>query len=131
MSKTVVKHIRFNMDKEQHRRAVELLQAMDGNRYPTFADAIADALIAWFDDTPSRAGLNAEEVQKLVEPYVVKLSEEVLRLISEKWPTVNEQDKADRIHQVNSDVPADMREAEGQYTDAIPLDEIPWEFLQQ
>ena len=131
MSKTVVRHIRFNLDKESHRRALELLQSMDGNRYPTFADAVAEALIAWFNNIPARAGLNADAVQTLVEPYVVKLSEEVLRVITEKLPTLDVQTKDVRSHKTSSESPDGKEKADGQYADAIPLDEIPWDFLKQ
>ena len=131
MPENIVKHIRFNLEKDTHREALDLLMSLDRTRFPTYADAISDGLIELLSKKPA-PGIDAAEIHAFVEPYVAHFSEEVLKMLSGKLkdsaeeakPTSTEADAPEAI-----DVPA--APGDEQYADAIPFDEIPWDFINQ
>ena len=129
MPDNIVKHIRFNLEKDTHREALDLLLSLDRTRFPTYADAISDGLIELLSKKPSPK-IDAADIHAFVEPYVAHFSEEVLKMLSGKL-TNSEEDadpasaKASTPETVN--VPATS--GDRQYSDAIPYDEIPWDFI--
>ena len=117
MPENIVKHIRFNLEKDTHREALDLLMSLDRTRFPTYADAISDGLIELLSKKPAPGIDAAEEVLKMLSGKLKDSAEEAK-------PTSTEADAPEAI-----DVPA--APGDEQYADAIPFDEIPWDFINQ
>jgi hypothetical protein len=86
MSNTRVANIRFNMDIELHRKAWELLQKRDLNKYPTYSHTVIYALTEALSMHESRIGIEEKsekdqlvsEITDAVDHAVDKAVERIL-----------------------------------------------------
>ena len=59
MRENAIVHVRFNLEKETHRQAYEALRQADRNVYPTYADAVAAALVRLFIEDGHETNVSA------------------------------------------------------------------------
>ena len=82
MRENVIVHVRFNLEKETHRQAYEALRQADRNVYPTYADAVAAALVRLFIEDGHEANVSA-----LINACADRIAEAVAERLLESLPT--------------------------------------------
>lgn len=76
-------NLRFNLDKELHRKAWNYLQIMDREKFPSYSQAVIIALVDYFD----RYYANDAEGHHLDEKRIAEtVAESVERVIEERLP---------------------------------------------
>ena len=129
MRENAVIHVRFNLEKETHRQAYEALRQADRNAYPTYADAVAAALVRLFvedrreTDVPGLMDACADRIAEAVaERLLASLpaGPNATQTAIENQPRGEAQSDTQRVSDQN---------AGGTSADYIPDDEIPWDFL--
>ena len=128
MRENAIVHVRFNLEKETHRQAYEALRQADRNVYPTYADAVAAALVRLFIEDGHETNVSA-----LINACADRIAEAVAERLLESLPTgmVAAQAVADsepRNGAQNETQHISDRSAGGT-SDYIPDEEIPWDFL--
>ena len=122
-------HVRFNLEKETHRQAYEALRQADRNAYPTYADAVAAALVRLFVedrremDVPGLVHACADRIAEAVaERLLASLPAGLTatRTSIENQPRDDARSETSRVSEQN---------AGGASADYIPDEEIPWDFL--
>ena len=116
-------NIRFNLDREQHQRAWEILNRYDRQKYHSYADIIAAALLALPDDYTPAPYISEKEMQKIVSDFADRLSNAVIEILKESVPAFL---AGCSVH-AGSAQPAQEEQEYGHKT--IPDDEIDWAFL--
>ena len=128
MRENAIVHVRFNLEKETHRQAYEALRQADRNVYPTYADAVAAALVRLFiedgHETNVSALINAcadRIAEAVAERLLSSLPAGMIaaRAVADSEPRNGAQNETQHI----SDRSA------GDVSDYIPDEEIPWDFL--
>lgn len=124
MRENAIVHVRFNLEKETHRQAYEALRQADRNVYPTYADAVAAALVRLFIEDGHEANVSA-----LINACADRIAERLLsslpagmiaaRAVADSEPRNGAQNETQHI----SD------RSVGGTSDYIPDEEIPWDFL--
>ena len=120
-------NIRFNLDHDQHRRAWEILNRYDRQKYHSYADIIAAALIALADDGTPTSYISEKKMQEIVAGFADRLSEAVIEILRTSVPAF----LAGCAVQNAVSVEADQRtQGQPEYgNNIIPEDEIDWAFL--
>lgn len=129
MRENAVIHVRFNLEKETHRQAYEALRQADRNAYPTYADAVAAALVRLFVEDRREM-----DVPGLVHACADRIAEAVAERLLASLPaglTATQTVAGDELRgDVRSGTPrVSEQNAGGASADYIPDEEIPWDFL--
>ena len=120
-------NIRFNLDREQHRRAWEILNQYDRQKYHSYADIIAAALIALADDGTPASFISEKKMQEIVAGFADRLSEAVIEILRASIPAFLAGCAMQNAVSVEADKQAQGQPEYG--NNIIPEDEIDWAFL--
>ena len=116
-------NIRFNLDREQHRQAWEILNRYNRQKYHSYADIIAAALVALPDDATPTAYISEKKMQEIVADYADRISEATIEILKESFPAFlagcSVQNGANQQPQKQPESGNNM----------MPEDEIDWVFL--
>ena len=128
MRENAIVHVRFNLEKETHRQAYEALRQADRNVYPTYADAVAAALVRLFIEDGHEANVSA-----LINACADRIAEAVAERLLSSLPAGMFAaravvDSEPRNGAQNETQHSSDRSA-GDASDYIPDEEIPWDFL--
>ena len=116
-------NIRFNLDREQHRRAWEILNRYDRQKYHSYADIIAAALLALPVDYTPTSYISEKKMQEIVSDFADRLSNAAIEILKESVPAF----LAGCSVQSNTEQHPQEQPEYGNNT--IPEDEIDWAFL--
>ena len=116
-------NIRFNLDHEQHRRAWEILNRYDRQKYHSYADIIAAALIALADDGTPGSYISEKKMQEIVSGFADRLSEKVIEILRASVPAFLSGCS------VQAGTGQQTQEQPERESNIIPEDEIDWAFL--
>ena len=116
-------NIRFNLNREQHRRAWEILNRYHRQKYHSYADIIAAALIALADDGTPASYISEKKMQEIVAGFADRVSNAAIDILKETIPAF----LAGRSMQAGTDRQAQDQPEYG--SNIIPEDEIDWAFL--
>ena len=83
MSNTFVTTIRFNLDREEDRRALEYLQGEGRNRYGSYTQAIITALNGCCEKEVEQSAAEADPERTREEALLRKIEETICRTIEE------------------------------------------------
>ena len=83
MSSTFVTTIRFNLDREEDRRALEYLQGEGRNRYGSYTQAIITALIGCGDKRTGQTDVESDPEKAKEEALLRRIEETIRRAIEE------------------------------------------------
>lgn len=121
---TKVIHIRFNLDKERHRRAWDELERMCRERSWSYSNAVIEALLSCDSPRIPEETVQQDNVRQIVdgvrECLLVMLPAFVAGASTRGATPLPEQQEQTARLEAN---------AEAQKTDTIPDEEIPWDYL--
>ena len=80
-------NIRFNLNRELHRKAWEILNRYDRQKYHSYADIIAAALVALPDDATPTAYISERKMQEIVADYADRISEATIEILKASFPS--------------------------------------------
>ncbi len=83
MSNTFVTTIRFNLDREEDRRALEYLQGEGRNRYGSYTQAIIAAVNGCRDQLAEKTVIEADPEKGKEEAFLQRIEETIRRAIAE------------------------------------------------
>ena len=83
VSNTFVTTIRFNLDREEDRRALEYLQGEGRNRYGSYTQAIITAVNGCRDKLAEKTVIEADPEKKKEEALLTRIEETIQRAIAE------------------------------------------------
>ena len=83
MSNTFVTTIRFNLDREEDRRALEYLQGKGRNRYGSYTQAIITALNGCCEKQTGQTTVEADPEKEREEAFLRRVEETIRRTIEE------------------------------------------------
>ena len=128
MRENAIVHVRFNLEKETHRQAYEALRQADRNVYPTYADAVAAALVRLFIEGGHEANVSA-----LINACADRIAEAVAERLLEALPAGMVAARAVADSEPQNGAQNETQHSSGRSTgdtsDYIPDEEIPWDFL--
>ena len=83
MSNTFVTTVRFNLDREEDRRALEYLQGKGRNRYGSYTQAIITAVNGCRDQLAEKTVIEADSEKEKEETLLIRIEETIQRTIAE------------------------------------------------
>ena len=83
VSNTFVTTVRFNLDREEDRRALEYLQGEGRNRYGSYTQAIITALNGCGDKQSEQTTVEADPEKAREEAFLQRIEETIRRAIEE------------------------------------------------
>ena len=83
VSNTFVTTIRFNLDREEDRRALEYLQGEGRNRYGSYTQAIITAVNGCRDQLAEKTVIEADPEKGKEEAFLQRIEETIRRAIAE------------------------------------------------
>ncbi len=128
MRENAIVHVRFNLEKETHRQAYEALRQADRNVYPTYADAVAAALVRLFIEDGHETNVSA-----LINACADRIAEAVAERLLSSLPAGMIAARAVADSEPRNGVQNETQHisdrSAGDASDYIPDEEIPWDFL--
>lgn len=120
--------VRLNLEKEQHRKAWEVLQHMRKEENASYSDTITKAL-AWYSDADGSWNVGIEGIVEKAAERIAKSVERIVRLtlpsfLSGASLQGNMALPAMPVHESTSE--SALGEPKN---DTIPDEEIPWDYL--
>lgn len=123
MADTRNTNLRFNLDKELHRKAWNYLQIMDREKFPSYSQAVIIALVDYFD----RYYADDTGGQCLDEKQIVEaVAKAVERVMEERLPAF----LSGYFAAAGTGQPLQKDEDPDPPSDVINEKDIAWEFLQ-
>ncbi len=116
-------NIRFNLDRELHRKAWEILSRYDRQKYHSYADIVAAALVALPDDATPASYISEKKMQKIVADYADRISEATIEILKASFPAFL------AGCSVQSGTVQNPEEQPSSGNNMMPEDEIDWAFL--
>ena len=122
-------NVRFNLDKEKHRRAWAALQQLREEKGWSYSESFSEALVAIMDNK-IRDGRTEEEIGRSYAEKIIAMTEQMMKLtLPAFFSGLAMQGGTVALAQMPSaDSEATPSEDENK-SDTIPDDEIPWDYL--
>ncbi len=115
-------NLRFNLDKELHRKAWNYLQIMDREKFPSYSQAVIIALVDYFD----RYYADDAEGQHLYEKQIAEtVAKTVERVMEERLPAF----LSGYFAAAGTGQPLQKDEDPDPPSDGIDEDDVAWDFL--
>lgn len=88
MKKKEQKIVRFYSDNPEHRKALQILEERNTEKYPSIQEFIIEAINAFGDKEQKAENIQNMEKQEWEEPLVSRIAESVGKVIEEKIPQI-------------------------------------------
>lgn len=88
MKKKEQKIVRFYSDNPEHRKALQILEERNTEKYPSIQEFIIEAINAFEDKEQKAENIQNMEKQEWEEPLVSRIAESVGKVIEEKIPQI-------------------------------------------
>lgn len=128
MRENAIVHVRFNLEKETHRQAYEALRQADRNVYPTYADAVAAALVRLFIEDGHEANVSAL-INACAERIADAVAERLLSSLPAGMVAARAVADSEPRNGAQNETQHSSDRSTGGASDYIPDEEIPWDFL--
>lgn len=122
-------NVRFNLDKEKHRRAWEALQQLRHEKGWSYSESFSEALVA-FMTNGIRDGRTEEEIGRHYAEKIIATTEQMMKLaLPAFFSGLAMQGGTAVLAQMPSTKSEAKPSEDENKPDTIPDDEIPWDYL--